>query len=77
MDSEVQSGESQESPSGGLSKKDAFLLRMMLRQNCAWVVLVHNKHIVSLQPIGRALNVSSVPDWWIQYASANELDFNL
>jgi len=49
----------------------------MLQKNTEWIVTSHNHHFTKLQPVGRALNMAAVPDWWIEYASANDLSLIL
>lgn len=60
-----------------LNDRDLFLVRTILRANAQWVVTTHNAHVVSVQPVGKALHAASIPAWWIHYAKANDLELNL
>lgn len=74
---EVQGSEPQDAARCGLSARDLFMVRTMLRVNASWVVTCHNAHIVKIEPVAKPLHADSVPLWWIRYAEANRLDLNL
>jgi len=57
-----------------LSERDLQLLELMLQENTAWHVTIHNGHVTALQRIGPALQVQDIPTWWLRYFAANGID---
>lgn len=61
-------------PRETVSDHDLVCLRLMLSENTEWVVTTHRGHITSIKRVSPALVVQQIPLWWLQYATANNID---
>lgn len=77
MGAEIPRGKQAAGSADRLSERDWLLIETMLATNSEWLVVSHNRHLVSVQPVGRPLNASALPDWWLKYARANRLRITL